>query len=203
MNTDLPYPLKNYYPKLIDFEKAQLKSFLEDHDLRFEEDIEFAGCFIGRTARSSPAAAARKISSNALRFRRISRANLTEQSFPPWWANRFNAGISHLFIFSSPRIFSIFQNGGFFPLASTDTVVIMENIANGSERFLRPILTDSEKAEKSDPYYELQSFTLGHQYLWSMHRPDVTRSISSCEEDVPCSPLPTAWNWLKRELAHY
>lgn len=82
--------------------------------------------------------------------------------------NAFHQGITHLFLFTKPEYKGIFADMGFYPIAKTEEMLLMENRRNGIKQYLK---------KEAEPFENLPStvvgsivmnanpFTNGHRYL--------------------------------------
>lgn len=77
--------------------------------------------------------------------------------------NAFQAGFPHLFLYTKPQNEHLFTPLFFYPIARTETVLLMEDTSQGIRRFL-----DSLKAPEGECgaiVMNADPFTLGHRYL--------------------------------------
>ena len=77
--------------------------------------------------------------------------------------NAFQAGHSHLFLYTKPRNEYLFTSLFFHPIARTDKVLLMEDGARGIGRFLASM--DKPQGECGAIVMNADPFTLGHRYL--------------------------------------
>lgn len=77
----------------------------------------------------------------------------------------FNEGYDHLFLYTKPGNETVFSSLFFYPIASTDEVLLMESRRDGIKDFLAnlPIVDNSGKVGAI--VMNCNPFTLGHQYL--------------------------------------
>lgn len=117
-------------------DKKKLVAFLEKHHLRYESDIEAAfgvfdyngellgcGCCAGNLLKCF--AVDEKLRGQNVLGSLIS--CLTEE--------RFSKGYYHLFVVTRPYNKPLFSACGFYPLAETDSLVMLENTKHGLKRF--------------------------------------------------------------------
>lgn len=77
-----------------------------------------------------------------------------------------NMGQNHLFIYTSPSKYKSFEHFGFYKVASTEEVVLMENRENGLENYLEQLTNKiSDRQESAGIVVNCNPFTLGHRYL--------------------------------------
>ena len=149
------------------FERQQLAAFLARHHLKYEPDIEAAygiydkddllcgcGCCSGSLLKCF-AVEEQLRGQNALGAL-ISR--LME--------NRFQAGITHLFVVTRPKNQNLFQQCGFYLVAGTETAVLLENRKNGPEQVYRSLLKPDDEGKSCGAIVmNCNPFTLGHRAL--------------------------------------
>lgn len=163
-------------------ERTALSEFLSAHELRFEEDIELAygvydeeevlhgcGCAAGALLKCFALDA-------SLRGHNMLGALVSELL-----QNRFAAGISELFVITRRHNETLFLSCGFHVLAHTEQVTMLENRAQGPERYAAAIRAAapsdfkviSEKAAADAGHgpqigaivMNCNPFTLGHRAL--------------------------------------
>lgn len=80
-------------------------------------------------------------------------------------AGAFGDGQKHLFLYTKPENRRMFESLFFYPVAQTDTVLLMEDKRNGIRTFLDtlPAATPGEKIGAA--VMNCNPFTLGHRYL--------------------------------------
>ena len=77
----------------------------------------------------------------------------------------FQAGYKHLFLYTKPENLQMFEGLFFYPIAQTDTVLLMEDRRNGIREFLDS-LPEALPGEKiGAAVMNCNPFTLGHRYL--------------------------------------
>lgn len=84
----------------------------------------------------------------------------------------YSKEISHLFIYTKPQYRAVFSAMGFFPLAETAQVLLMENRKDGVERYLATLPCPPGK--NGTVVCNCDPFTLGHRYL-------MEQAASMCE----------------------
>lgn len=75
----------------------------------------------------------------------------------------FQAGFSHLFLYTKPRNAYLFSDLFFYPIARTDKVLLMEDKNRGIQRFLASL--EKPEGECGAIVMNADPFTLGHRYL--------------------------------------
>lgn len=148
-------------------DRQQLVDFIARHSLQYEENIETAlgvfdcgnqlvgcGCCTGNLLKCFAV-------NEDLRGQNILGvlvSNLVN--------NRFLAGYCDLFLVTRPHNQLLFSACGFYPLAQTDSVVLLENCRNGLEKYYQP-LAISNSEQIGCAVVNCDPFTLGHLALIS------------------------------------
>lgn len=151
----------------LSFEKQLLVSFLEKHQLRFEEDIQIAlgvfdeeeqlvgcGCCAGNLLKCFAV-------DDALRGQNILGALVSRLV-----QDRFQRGYGQLFVVTRPHNGKLFEACGFFPVAQTEAAMLLENQRGGVERFLAPFVQPQDGEKLCGAIVmNCNPFTLGHRAL--------------------------------------
>lgn len=156
-------------PIALDFapERLELEAFLAAHHLNLEADVEKAfglydaedtlqgcGCAAGRVLKCFAIDDSLR-GQNGLGLL-ISHLN----------NDRFAAGFDHLFVMTRPHNRELFEGCGFFPVAQTETVLLLENRRRGIQRFLEHLPKAPQDAKRIGALVmNCNPFTLGHQSL--------------------------------------
>lgn len=77
----------------------------------------------------------------------------------------FSHGHSHLFLYTKPKNELMFSSLFFYPIAKTDTVLLMENKRGGITDFLRTLPDDTAGGTVGAAVMNCNPFTKGHRYL--------------------------------------
>ena len=77
----------------------------------------------------------------------------------------FAAGHKHLFLYTKPKNRQMFQSLFFYPIAQTDTVLLMEDKRNGIRSFLDTLPQAVPGRKIGAAVMNCNPFTLGHRYL--------------------------------------
>lgn len=77
----------------------------------------------------------------------------------------FSCGHSHLFLYTKPKNEMMFSSLFFYPIAKTDTVLLMENKKGGIEGFLRTLPEEKTEGIVGAAVMNCNPFTKGHRYL--------------------------------------
>lgn len=77
----------------------------------------------------------------------------------------FQAGYDHLFLYTKPKNKYMFSSLFFYPVAQTDTVLLMEDRKNGIQSFLDTLPSEPGNNKVGAAVMNCNPFTLGHRYL--------------------------------------
>ena len=77
----------------------------------------------------------------------------------------FEAGHSHLFLYTKPKNRWMFESLFFYPVAQTADVLLMENRKNGVADFLQSLPAEKEEGIIGAAVMNCNPFTKGHRYL--------------------------------------
>ena len=77
----------------------------------------------------------------------------------------FQAGHSHLFLYTKPKNREMFSSLFFYPIAETADVLLMENKENGIDQFLETLPDDLCGGTVGAVVMNCNPFTKGHRYL--------------------------------------
>lgn len=75
------------------------------------------------------------------------------------------AGHRHLFLYTKPQNRFLFSSLFFYPIAATDSVLLMENRQNGIKEFLNTLPAGDPQGTVGAVVMNCNPFTLGHRYL--------------------------------------
>ena len=77
----------------------------------------------------------------------------------------FTAGYDHLFLYTKPKNRYMFTSLFFYPVAQTDSVLLMEDRKNGIQCFLDSLPAEAGGGKVGAAVMNCNPFTLGHRYL--------------------------------------
>ena len=77
----------------------------------------------------------------------------------------FSHGHSHLFLYTKPKNEFMFSSLFFYPIAKTDTVLLMENKRGGIAEFLKTLPDGETGGTNGAAVMNCNPFTRGHRYL--------------------------------------
>ncbi|WP_326975558.1 [citrate (pro-3S)-lyase] ligase [Caproicibacter sp. BJN0012] len=76
-----------------------------------------------------------------------------------------SAGFTHLFLYTKPENGRIFETLGFYPVAGTDDVLLLENVKSGVEKFVNSLECPVKKGKIGCIVANCDPMTKGHLYL--------------------------------------
>lgn len=77
----------------------------------------------------------------------------------------FNEGHKHLFLYTKPENLRMFESLFFYPIAQTDSVLLMEDKKDGIQSFLNRLPAAQPGEKIGAAVMNCNPFTLGHRYL--------------------------------------
>ena len=77
----------------------------------------------------------------------------------------FHSGIAHLFLFTKPQSVHFFKELGFFPVAQTSEIALMENRRNGIKSFVNSLEKPERLGKTGAIVANCNPFTNGHLHL--------------------------------------
>lgn len=175
------------------FERRQLTDFLARHHLKYEADIQAAyGIFDAEDRLFGCGCCAGNLLKCFAVDEKLRGQNALGTLVSKLVENRFQAGITHLFVVTRPKNQALFQPCGFFPVAGTETVILLENRRDGISRFYRSFrLPEDAGTPCGAVVMNCNPFTLGHRALIeyaAAHCPLL--HIFVVEEDRSAFPFP-------------
>lgn len=124
-------------------DKQMLVSFLAKHHLNYEEDIEAAfGVFDSDETLYGCGCCAGNLLKCFAVDETLRGQNVLGSLVSQLVENRFRNGHYDLFVITRPKNRSLFTSCGFYPLAETESVLMLENKKNGPERFYKQMIPE-------------------------------------------------------------
>jgi len=143
----------------------KLKNFLLDCGLRYDERVEYSICL---TAEDYGIIATGSLDGSVLKCVAVSPGRKSEGLAAVIVSELVNEaarrGRFHLFLFTKPANEELFGGLGFYPVAKTVHVLLMENKKQGVRQFVDS-LNGEGRAETGAIVVNCNPFTRGHQYL--------------------------------------
>ena len=91
--------------------------------------------------------------------------DLTATAISALRTDAFDDGYKHLFLYTKPKNELIFSSLFFYPIASTDKVLLMESRQNGIGEFISSLCPQQSNGRVGALVMNCNPFTLGHQSL--------------------------------------
>ncbi len=157
-------------------ELEQLKSFLAEMDLEYDEGIEYSVCILDDDYNII---ATGSVEGNVLKCIAISPAcqgqGLSGTILSQLIQYQFEQGRSHIMMYTKPKNQAMFEDLGFHTIIKTEDVLFMENRFQGFQRFMSQLEKETPKEARKDSLQagsvvgaivaNCNPFTLGHRYL--------------------------------------
>lgn len=158
---------REYLPRLIDLDRTKLERFLKSQGFEYEDDIIYACGFADDQDHLLACACC---SHNTLKCFAIDSelrgSNLSGQMISNLINSRIRAGVSHLFVFTKPENVALFESSGFYIIAETNNMVMLENKAAGIDQYIRSLRVNAWDSDTVGAIVmNCNPFTLGHRYL--------------------------------------
>jgi [citrate (pro-3S)-lyase] ligase len=150
----------------------ELRAFLERNGLKYDEGVRFSVCLV----EDEKIAASGSLDGSVLKCIAVSpefqEGGLAARIVTALIAEAARNGVFHLFLFTKPGNEFLFRNLGFYTIAKTNDVLLMENKKNGIASFVASLAgpAPAEAAGLSTGavgaiVMNCNPFTKGHQYL--------------------------------------
>ena len=148
-------------------ERERLQTFLPDQGLRFEADIESA---FGVFDRSDTLLGCGCATGALLKCFAITEALRGQNALGPLVSalvqDRFFHGYYDLYVITRAKNVPLFTACGFFSVAQTDEIAMLENRADGPEAFARPLFQAGDESRTIGAIVmNVNPFTRGHRHL--------------------------------------
>ncbi|OQB23564.1 MAG: (Citrate (pro-3S)-lyase) ligase [Firmicutes bacterium ADurb.Bin182] len=142
------------------------KRFLQSQGLRFDDDVEFT---VNLLDEDGEIVATGSLAHNVLKCIAVKeglRGEGTAATIVSELATQsFHLGRTHLFLFTKPENEEQFASLGFYPMAATGDVLMMENRKTGIDDYVKSLKKPEAGGKIGTVVVNCNPFTLGHQYL--------------------------------------
>lgn len=195
--------LHEFFPQLFQSDQKLLSVFLDQYALRYEPDIEYA---CGYTDQKGNLAACGCCARNILKCFAVHTSLRGQNRLGPLLsqltANRFQNGYYQLFVYTKPGNASLFEANGFYRVAQTAQVLMLENQPHGIARFLH-FAGSSQLPGSGAAVMNCNPLTLGHLSLirYAAQRCN-TLYLFVVEEERSVFPFDIRFDLVKRGAAH-
>ena len=148
-------------------DKQMLTDFLAKHHLNYEDDIEAAfGVFDADENLTGCGCCAGNLLKCFAVDESLRGQNALGSLVSRLVENRFAAGHYDLFVITRPKNKVLFTSCGFYPLAETESVLMLENKKNGLDNFYKKFLAGTEDSDNIGCIVmNCDPFTKGHLAL--------------------------------------
>lgn len=149
------------------YEREALEAFLVSHSLRFEQDIETAfGLFSEEEELLGCGCAAGNLLKCFAVAEELRGRNALGTLASALIQDRFSKNITDLFVITKAANEPLFTGCGFYTLAKTGRIAMLENRKNGPERFLAGLMLPGDEGKRTGAaVMNCNPFTRGHRYL--------------------------------------
>lgn len=142
----------------------RLEAFLQRQGLRYDSGVEYTVLYYDSQGNI---AATGSLQKNVLKCIAVAEEcrgeGLTASVVSTLRAAAFSRGQQHLFLFTKPQNQAMFQDFGFYPVSSTQDMLLMENKKGGIDAFVASL--EKGRGEQVAIVANCNPFTLGHRYL--------------------------------------
>lgn len=182
----------------------QLKDFLKEKDLDYDEGIEFTMIIrdsVGKIAATG------SLEENVLKCVGVSDdyqgQGLSTKVVTKLISQAFDNGYSHLMVFTKSDNTCVFMDLGFHMIAQTQDAALMENRKNGITDYVNSLKPDSQEEDVGGIIVNCNPFTKGHLYL-------IERAARECKllhlfvvsEDKSIFPAEVRYDLVKKGVGH-
>jgi [citrate (pro-3S)-lyase] ligase len=140
--------------------------FLDSQGLAFDDDIEYTVNLLGEDGEIT---ATGSLAHNVLKCIAVSMDLRGEGAcasvVSELTAESYRRGRTHLFLFTKPANEGQFASLGFYPMAKTKDVLMMENLRTGIDDYVRGLSKPKNSGLTGAVVVNCNPFTLGHRYL--------------------------------------
>ncbi len=144
----------------------QVKEFLRQNSLHYDDGIEFT---VNLYDHESEIIATGSLEGNVIKCVAISREyqgeGLSATILTHLMTFAIQKKLNHLFLFTKPENKVLFSGMGFYPIVSTNEVVLMENVKNGLKNYLNYLSRPEGLTDIGAIVVNCNPFTNGHLYL--------------------------------------
>lgn len=170
-------------------DREELITFLDKHHLAFEEDIEAAfGIFNSEETMVGCGCCAGSLLKCFAVDESLRGQNALGSLVSRLVENRFEAGNYDLFVITRPKNKDMFTACGFYVLAQTDTVLMLENKKNGLDKFYSRFLEKDDSSFTSSQTDGSRAVSGAAHGLISSGETDATRDFVGCIV-MNCNPF--------------
>ena len=154
-------------PLRYDADRLQLEQFLNGHGLRLEDDIDTAfGIFDGEERLLGCGCAAGRLLKCFAVDEELRGQNALGSLISSLTQERFSSGYYDLFVITRTHNLPLFTACGYYEVAHSDTVAMLENRSGGVDTFTKPLWQEGDdKRVIGSIVMNCNPFTNGHRFL--------------------------------------
>ena len=145
---------------------AELDTLLEREHIRRDANLEYT---VGLYDSEDRLVASGSLYANTLRCLVVDSSlqgeGLMNRVISHLVVRQMELGRSHLFLYTKPDKYHLFQDVGFYPIVETENVVFMENRNRGFAEYLDELSETKGPGKSSALVMNCNPFTCGHRYL--------------------------------------
>ncbi|MGN0464942.1 MAG: [citrate (pro-3S)-lyase] ligase [Lachnospiraceae bacterium] len=157
-------------------EREQLIDFLRKQELDYDEQIEYTVVLLDDEQIIATGSSCGNILKCIAVSSEYQGQNLMGTIMTNLISHLYDNGITHFFGFTKPKNKEIFCNMGFYPIAETENILLLENRRNGLKKYIEKLEKETKVAMEVGKANEkgreigaiianCNPFTLGHRYL--------------------------------------
>jgi [citrate (pro-3S)-lyase] ligase len=144
---------------------CQTMKFLHECGLDYENDIEFTVDVVKNDEIVATGSRQRNVLKCIAVSPKYRGTGLLSDIMTNLVGNAIHENITHLFLYTGPKNQDVFASLGFYPVARTDDVILMENVKDGVRKFVKSLECPAGDVETGCIVANANPFTNGHLYL--------------------------------------
>lgn len=183
---------------------AAVRGFLHTGGLDYEDGIQFSVNLLDETG-SIIATGSRQenVFKCILVAQKCRGTGLTAKIITALYKDAADKGIYHLFLFTKPGNKIMFRQMGFFDVAETDDMLLMENKRDGIKRFVKSLGCPTKSNSIGAVVCNCNPFTKGHLYLIESAAEQCSLlHVFILSEDKSIFPADVRYALVKEGIAH-
>ncbi|CAB1252794.1 [Citrate [pro-3S]-lyase] ligase [Ruminococcaceae bacterium BL-6] len=145
--------------------KKKTIRFLREASLDFDESAEFTVCLMENGEILATGSRQGKVLKCLAVLKDIRGSGLAARIVTELVKDAVSAGFAHLFLYTKPESGRIFEALGFYPVAGTEDVLLLENVKNGAEKFVSSLDCPIKEGKIGCIVANCNPMTNGHLYL--------------------------------------
>ncbi len=182
----------------------EVKEFLAKQNLSFDKDIEYTVALYKDTEIVATGSFADRTLKCIAVDPQYKGQGLSNKVVSHLINEEYRRGNTHLFIYTKPENYTMFNDMGFYRVCEIDSVLLMENTRNGIKNYINELRESQIKTNNiSSIVMNGNPFTLGHQYLieYASNNSDVVH-VFVVWEDKSTFPSEIRYRLIKEGTKH-